>query len=368
MSLDNILVVGSGGGVKLAGYAAAIAEFLKAGGNILAVGLGESEANAFLPFKVGMKNAEHIAAFFDPLGKDSLLAGVSPADVHNRDPRTLPLISGGANVVGDGVLATARDANVVFCQLAPWEVSHAAGAVASFVIDSEDAVEGRRSALVTLGSTTEQGGQLGQNLKAPGEAGQTYTFAVFAKAVGQPVTLHLDVRQAARPWDQIVRSENAVVGTNAWGELHATFKVQNSFPEGWQACVACAQDGAQFRADLFRLYKGDYAPWKPASLGSPATESGPDKQANLFTDPSFETGSKSWFFNFGEQYNVRKTYRRASFLLTRLLANLGGAGSTPILERFHQPVEKARTEARWLDGLYLDVPEEWDDPYRFFCW
>jgi hypothetical protein len=21
---------------------------------------------------------------------------------------------------------------------------------------------------------------------------------------------------------------------------------------------------------------------------------------------------------------------------------------------------------RWLDGLYLDTPEEWDDPYRFF--
>ena len=23
---------------------------------------------------------------------------------------------------------------------------------------------------------------------------------------------------------------------------------------------------------------------------------------------------------------------------------------------------------RWLDGLYLDQPEEWDDPYRFFRW
>jgi hypothetical protein len=67
-------------------------------------------------------------------------------------------------------------------------------------------------------------------------------------------------------------------------------------------------------------------------------------------------------------FNLRKTYRRASFLITRLLANLGGAGSTPILERFHHPVEKAKTEARWRDGLYLDVPEEWDDPYRFFCW
>jgi len=27
-----------------------------------------------------------------------------------------------------------------------------------------------------------------------------------------------------------------------------------------------------------------------------------------------------------------------------------------------------QVEQRWLDGLYLDVPEEWDDPYRFFRW
>ena len=25
-------------------------------------------------------------------------------------------------------------------------------------------------------------------------------------------------------------------------------------------------------------------------------------------------------------------------------------------------------ERRWLDGLYLDAPEKWDDPYRFFRW
>ena len=25
-------------------------------------------------------------------------------------------------------------------------------------------------------------------------------------------------------------------------------------------------------------------------------------------------------------------------------------------------------EKRWLDGVYLDAPEEWDDPYRYFRW
>jgi hypothetical protein len=119
-------------------------------------------------------------------------AGVGPADVHNRDPRELPLVSGGAVVIGNGILAKADHANVVFCQLAPWQ------------------------------------------------------------------------------------------------------------------------------------------------------------------------------FEPGKQMNHKRTFRGASRLVTRLAANLGVSGTTPLLARFRAPVEQA--EKRWLDGFYLDVPEEWDDPYRFFRW
>jgi len=194
LSSDQVLVVGPGGGQKLASSAPAIADWLKAGGHLLAIGLDEQEANAMLPFKVRMRKAEHIAAFFEPPGAHSLLAGIGPADVHNRDPRELPLVSSGATPVGDGVLAKADGANVVFCQLAPWQ------------------------------------------------------------------------------------------------------------------------------------------------------------------------------FDSGKQYNLKRTFRRTSFLATRLLANMGAAGSTPVLARFRAPVDAAKPEKRWLEGLYLDQPEEWDDPYRFFRW
>jgi hypothetical protein len=66
--------------------------------------------------------------------------------------------------------------------------------------------------------------------------------------------------------------------------------------------------------------------------------------------------------------NLRRTHRRAAFLVTRLMANLGVAAPTPLLERFSSPVQAANIEKRWLSGFYSDQPEEWDDPYRFFRW
>lgn len=66
--------------------------------------------------------------------------------------------------------------------------------------------------------------------------------------------------------------------------------------------------------------------------------------------------------------NLKRTARRSAVLLARLLSNLGVSGATPLLDRFATPVQPARPEGRWMDGFYLDAPEEWDDPYRFFRW
>jgi beta-galactosidase len=194
LAADRVLIVGSGGGKELADDTAAVGKWLKNGGHVLALGLDGAEAEALMPSRIGMKKGEHIAAYFEPPAEKSLLVGIGPADVHNRDPRELPLVTSGATVLGDGILAKADNANVIFCQLVPW---------------------------------------------------------------------------------------------------------------------------------LFD-------PKKPM--------------------------------------NLKRTFRRASVLVTRLAANMGAAGSTPLLSRFQKPVAASGSEQRWLDGLYLDVPEEWDDPYRFFRW
>jgi hypothetical protein len=194
LTSDRVLIVGPGGGEKLAGRASQVRDWLNAGGHMLAVGLDEANANACLPVPVRMKREEHIATFFEPSGPGSPLAGIGPADVHNRDPRELPLVVGGASALGDGVLAQAGNGRIVFCQLAPWQ----------------------------------------------------------------------------------------------------------------------------------------FEPPRPM--------------------------------------NVKRTFRRAACLLSRLLGNMGVGASTPLLARFRTPVEAAGGEKRWLEGLYLDTPEEWDDPYRFFRW
>ena len=77
-----------------------------------------------------------------------------------------------------------------------------------------------------------------------------------------------------------------------------------------------------------------------------------------------------WQFDPTIQLNLKRTFRRTSFLVARLLANAGAPTSTPLIERFRTPtpVTTAASEKRWSQGLYLDQPEEWDDPYRFFRW
>ncbi|MBT7298526.1 MAG: hypothetical protein HN849_03385, partial [Victivallales bacterium] len=331
LSPDQVLVVGSDGEKVLSRNKGSVAAFLKAGGNLLALGLDEEQANGFLPWRVEMTRAEHIASVFKAPGTGSLLAGVGSPDVHNRDPHELPLVTSGAAVAGNGILAAARDANVVFYQLPPYELTRAQGAIPSLVTTTEDAPEGKRCALATMGTTTGRDSHLGQKTQRAGQRGKTYTFAALVRAVGEPVRLHLELERAGKPWDRVVKAKDVVVGPDQWTEIHATFKVTKGYPEGWQGYIACRQDGAQFKADRFRLYEGAYVPWQRG--GAKLKE-----RPNLFAKAGFEEGvGKPWSFSYQVNRNLRRTYRRSSFTLNRLLANMGAGATTPLLANLSTP-------------------------------
>jgi hypothetical protein len=339
-------------------HAPAIARWLKAGGHLLALELDADQANKFLPVPIRTTMEEHIAAYFETPAAPSPFAGIGPADVHNRDPRKLPLVSGGAEPIGNGVLARAEAANVVFCQLAPYRYVRSPGDMPGFSVSDEDAVEGKRSALLTMG--TVPWGQFGQKVKA-GQVGKTYTFAVFARPVDDAATVRLEVERAGRPWDRAVRGEHIRLTPDKWTQLHVTFQVDKPYPEGWSAYIHCGQVGVRLRADLFQLNEGKFTPTRPDTLGATVADGN-----NMFTNSSFETGTEPWFFNWKtEQQNLRKTYRRTSFLVTRLLANMGVRGQTPLLSRFSTPASGAVRESIVKNGDLLvntdddPLPDHW---------
>jgi hypothetical protein len=75
-----------------------------------------------------------------------------------------------------------------------------------------------------------------------------------------------------------------------------------------------------------------------------------------------------WEFDYQQYYNQKRTFRRASCLVSRILGNMGAVEPTPLLERFSSPLKGGAAENRYLTGFYLDKPEEMDDPYRYFQW
>jgi hypothetical protein len=144
--------------------------------------------------------------------------------------------------------------------------------------------------------------------------------------------------------------------------VHLTFAVDKAYPEGWQAYLDGSGDGARFQVNRVRLYEGPYVPKDdPASAATQA----PD--GNLFKNANFEAGLASWFFNHGpEQFNLRRTFGRASFAVSRLLGNLGVSGSTPFLERFGDPVGASNGPSVVRDGDFSTdadgdgLADEWE--------
>jgi beta-galactosidase len=125
LNSHTVLVLGPSCASQLSDEKQAIASWLGKDGRIVALGLEGAELSGLLPFEVTTSQAEHIAAFFKAPGLSSVFAGLSPADLHDRDPRALPLISAGAELVGDGVLGEALDGRVVLMQMTPWQFSDA---------------------------------------------------------------------------------------------------------------------------------------------------------------------------------------------------------------------------------------------------
>lgn len=142
-----------------------------------------------------------------------------------------------------------------------WHIDKAGKTAAEYVEEGNDAAEGERSARVTIGQVDDWGTQFGQGASS-GKKGKTYTFAVLVKSTKGPVSVDLQIERHGPPYDRAAKSQTFSITKDMWKELHVTFKVETDFPEGWFAYISCAQPNSEYRADMFRLYEGDYIPYE----------------------------------------------------------------------------------------------------------
>jgi hypothetical protein len=141
-----------------------------------------------------------------------------------------------------------------------WNLGKAKKTVATLDINGDDTPAGDQSAILSVGEIDSWGVQFGQDIDG-GKVGKTYTFAVFAEAVGGPAKVSLQIERRADPYDRATHSEEVALPAK-WRELHTTFTVEKPFSEGWSAYVSCTQPNVKFRVMHFRLHEGEYTPWK----------------------------------------------------------------------------------------------------------
>jgi beta-galactosidase len=359
----DVLIVGKGGVEQLQPMQTRLSQWLKSGGHLLALELSAEEINALLPVQVKTITAEYVNSFFEPPAWSSPFAGISPADVHNRDPRQIPLLVGGCESLG-GVLGQATDGHVIFCQLAPYRFVRRPLDAPQFRVVSDDPFEGQSCAEITM--ATVPWAQFGQKIPA-GQQGKTYTFAAAVKPLDNDSLVRLEVERAGSPWDRVVRGDDVLLPANRWTQLQVSFTVKQAYPEGWQAYLNIGQPESRLLVDHLRLVEGNLD----------STEG--QARENVFKNSGFEEGSSPWFFNWNtEQQNLRKTFRRTAVMLNRVLGNLGIRGETPLLERFESPVVQTVGDSLVKNGQFNrdsdtdGMPDDWsfssEDPKASCIW
>ncbi len=367
---DNVLIVGSGGNAELAGKAGEVGKWIEGGGHVLALGLNAEEANSFLSVKIAMKDEEHIAAWFEPFGSASLLAGVSPADVHNAAPRKMPLLTGDAGF-GDGVLGQIPGSHVVFSQMAPYSILTAEAAWQTPPSAEPGSVTPRHNLKRTYRRASFLTARLLANM---GLAAPCPILERFAAPLGGSegpsvvkngdFSLDADGDGLADEWN-LTMSAKAATGKREkveGAEAPWALRIASPPAEGDKKSSAMLaqygvpmKQGQWYRISLLARAEGLEATNIPLAVTDTA------RWQSLFEYQRFIPDSQWKRF----QFDVRSKETVAE--KTRLQIWYEGAGTLWIADLRVEPIADP-AHGRWLEGLYMDRPEEWDFPYRFFRW
>ena len=354
LTVSDVLVVGPGGSREAAAAGAATLDWIKAGGRVLALGLGDTEANAFLPARVKTQSAEHIAASFPCFPGSSWLAGIAPADVHNRDPRALPLLREGATAYGDGVLGSVN--NVVFCQLRPWEFARDPNHFnqrrtfgrTSFAVNRILANFGVSSSTPLLEWFKEPAGNAQQ-----ASVVRNGTFSADGNADGLADDWELSSSQKSSTC-----SREPLPGTGSWAQV---ISVASPGAGAKPSEVLLAQYNLPIKEQQwYRLGLRARAEGLTAKNVS-CTVQNTKTWRELVQTQNFAPKGNWQTFSFPVKANATAE-KEAKFQIW-----FNGTGKLWLADVRLEPIDDP-TAGRCSQGMYLTRPTEWDDPYRFFGW
>ena len=366
---DDVLVLSSGGEPELAGHNEQLGKWIEGGGHVLALGLNEKEANAVLPVKVRMKEEEHISVWLHPFGADSLLAGVSSAEVHNAAPRKMPLLTGDG-AIEDGVLGQLPETHVVFSQMLPYTFLTAEQAQQQ-PGDKPGSVTKHHNLKRTYRRASVLTARLLANMGVAAPTPILERFSTAPGGAGGPTVVRngdfsLDADNDGVPdeWDLSGRARSATSPRQKTDLPDAPWAVQMASPpsEGdKKSSVMLAQHGVPmkqgqwYRISLFAKAEGLAARDIPLSITNTV------RWRSLFEYQRFTPEAEWKRFQFEVQ--SKETVEEE----TRLQIWFEGPGTVWIADVRVEPIADP-AQGRWLEGLYMDRPEEWDFPYRFFRW
>jgi len=382
LAADQVLAVGPGAGEALAAQSKPIADWLGAGGRLLAVGLEQDEINRFLPLKVKTRNAEYVCG--DPLPPQAMgspLAGIAPAELYVRPYEKnvcemLPLLTGGTKLYGGGSLGLAEESSVVFYQIAPWRFdsrkrydqkpSFRRSAFALSRLLANLGVEAETPLLENLGSPVPSRLVLEQTARGGGRRGGSEAVEnklpnvqIWLEA-GRQVQVLPSVWKGLPITDGVLPKDWETIDFDdaSWRDIRVPGIWEEQFPD------LSKHDGLFLYRVAFEVSEEMARQDVHLILGSVADEDWTYVNGRFVGSVTHETNPKDYvetIRTYRLPKGLLKPGRNVAAVKVNDLRAAGGLRATMFTRR-------GAGVTRWLSGLYLDKPEALDDPYRYYRW
>ncbi len=362
---DSALVLGPGAAAELGDRAGRVAAWVKGGGHVLALGLRQEDVRDALGLRVRLEEAEYISSFFPPPGARSLLAGVGCSDLMTRDPRTVPLVTGGAPALGGGVLAQSEGENAVFLQIVPWQFNY------------EEFYNTKLAFRHTSFVVSRLLGNLGVPLNSP-----------LLERFGSPLVLPPQPPKTVLGKLRITCGNEAVLLPTQWQGMAL---LSGEAPDGWTAAGFDdsrwhgVKVGASWESQFEELRSFDGAFLYRVKVRVPPELAGRrgtlvlgavDDEDRTYVNGSL-VGSTTQQTNPADYWEVPRRYdlpagtlEAGENVIAVEVTDVRQAGGIMAFASIEDvpPVRTGPENMRWLTGLYLDEPVAEDDPYRFYRW